>query len=170
MSDKRPLTASDREELLRRIRDSWGELEAALGGFDEDGLARPGEDGWSAKDHAAHIAGWLDLLQARIEGTPEHVVFGLDADAYRRAGLDALNESLHQRNARLSPAEALDWLHRSHARTLAAVAALDETALARPIWPDDPKRRPLITTVVGNTYEHYDEHLAAIRALQGGGG
>ena len=170
MSHERPLMASDKDELLARIRAAWSELEDTLGAFDEARLMRPGADGWSAKDHAAHMAGWLELLLARIEGTPEHVVFGVDANTYPNTGVDALNEALHRRNARLTPAEALDWLRRSHARALAAVSTLDEEALDRPIWPDDPRRRPLISTIVGNTYEHYHEHLEVIRALKDGDG
>jgi hypothetical protein len=37
--------------------------------------------------------------------------------------------------------------------------------LMKPHYPDDPKARPLIEWVIGNTCGHYQEHRGYIEAL-----
>jgi len=57
----------DREELLRHYRESRVRLMAAIEGLTDDEMSEPSIDGWSVKDHLAHIALWDDIRAAEVD-------------------------------------------------------------------------------------------------------
>src|SRR5688572_15060684 len=56
----------DRDELLGHYRRSREELLAAIEGLSEEALTEPSIDGWSVKDHLAHLALWDDVRAAEV--------------------------------------------------------------------------------------------------------
>lgn len=58
--------AESREELLQHYRDTREELLAAIDGLSDEQMIDPSLDGWSVKDHLAHIAFWDDLRAADV--------------------------------------------------------------------------------------------------------
>jgi hypothetical protein len=56
----------DREELLREYRETRAALLAALQGVPEAQLCERTLDGWSVKDHLAHLATWDDVRAAEV--------------------------------------------------------------------------------------------------------
>jgi hypothetical protein len=58
--------AEDRDALLRHYRQMREELLAALDGLSDDLMTDPSLDGWSVKDHLAHIALWDDIRAGEV--------------------------------------------------------------------------------------------------------
>jgi len=112
--------AEDREALLGHYRRMREELLAAIEGLSDEALTEPSLDGWSVKDHLAHIALWDDIRAeevARISAghdsawrmTPEHeAAFGVMA---------------HELRLGLSVEQARWELERTGRRVLEAIAA-----------------------------------------------
>ncbi len=157
-------------DLLARIDRSWSALETAIAGATEQHLTTPAAPGaWSVKDHLAHLAAWQLSLLALLEGRPRHAAMGIDHLTYE-SGEDAVNALLHEHHKDRPLPETLDLLRRTHAQVLAALAPLSDLDLLRPyshFQPDDGPFNPdpVVGWIAGNTHEHIDEHLPAIRRL-----
>ncbi len=55
----------DKEGLLRHYRQTREDLLSAIEGLSDALLTEPSLDGWSVKDHLAHIAAWDDIRAER---------------------------------------------------------------------------------------------------------
>ncbi|MEP7214925.1 MAG: DinB family protein, partial [Anaerolineaceae bacterium] len=58
--------AEDKEALLQHYRKTRLELLAAMDGLSDESLVEPAIDGWSVKDHLAHVALWDDLRASEV--------------------------------------------------------------------------------------------------------
>jgi uncharacterized damage-inducible protein DinB len=58
--------AEDKDALLKRYRDSRAELLAAIDGLSDEALTERSMDGWSVKDHLAHLALWDEIRAAEV--------------------------------------------------------------------------------------------------------
>lgn len=150
-----------KEALLRRIHESRGKLEAAVGRLSDAQMAEPGPDGWSAKDHLAHVAIWEESLLALLEGRDREAAMGLaPTPAW---DLDAANAAIYERHRGLSLSAVRGLFQETHARVLAALANLTDADLLRPYshyQPNEPpyNPKPVVGWIDGNTWAHYDEH------------
>jgi hypothetical protein len=170
MSDEMELPGT-LDELTARIERSRAAFDAALAGLTDAQLAAPlTERGWSAADHMAHIAVWMEGILAALDGINRWQAMG--GGPPRPDEFDALNEELRAPHAAKSPAEVRAWLDATHGRMLAKLRSLTIEALMRPYrhyQPDDARDNadePFLQWVVGDTYEHYDEHRGWIAAAR----
>ena len=152
---------------MARIEASWTELVALVNQVEEaGGLSRAGADGWTVKDHLAHIAAWEDSLLALIQGHDRESAMGLSEAV---EGIDNVNEAVRKLHATDTPDEALGYFRDSHAQLVAALGKLDDADLQKPYshyQPSDPdEKRPVVGWVAGDTYEHYAEHIDWINQL-----
>lgn len=167
MSDELPGTIDD---LVTRAEDSRAAFYAELDGLTEEQLAAPlTERDWSAADHMAHIAVWMEGILAALDGTSRWAAMGADGPP-GQAGFDELNERLRAPHAAKSPAEVRAWLDATHARMLARLRAMTIEELRRPYShyqqgeARDDAGEPFLNWIVGDTYSHYDEHRGWIAA------
>ena len=58
--------AEDRDALLKHNRDSRSRLLASIDGLSEEALTEWSIDGWSTKDHLAHVALWDEIRAAEV--------------------------------------------------------------------------------------------------------
>ncbi|MEX0750638.1 MAG: maleylpyruvate isomerase N-terminal domain-containing protein [Dehalococcoidia bacterium] len=58
--------AEDKDELLQHYRCTREELIAAIGGLSDELLTEPSLDGWSVKDHLAHLATWDEIRAQEV--------------------------------------------------------------------------------------------------------
>lgn len=160
-------------QLTERIDRAWSELLAMIAPATEDDLTRPGEGGWSAKDHLAHLAAWERSLVALLEGkdrTAAALGSAVAGGGAGEASTNEINDAICQRYAAMPVADVLADLRLGHERVLAVIDPLDDDDLRRsyasfqPANPTAPDER-VAGWVAGNTFEHYQEHMAAIRAL-----
>ena len=158
-------------ELMDRMAAGYEAMERAPGGLDEAALSRPGPDGgWAVKDHLFHLASWEQGIawllgrRSRFEG------MGITPEEWRDLTMDQVNDLVHQRSQNRPAAEALTAFREGHREMLDALALLTDDDLQRPYaeYGDGGGRsadRPIIGWIIGDTYEHYEEHLGYIQAL-----
>lgn len=157
-------------ELLQRIERSWASLDELTAGLTDTQLARSGADGWSVKDHLAHLAAWNLSLVALLEGRDREAALGV-WDVPREA--DPINDLLHRRHLDLVPDEVRAMELGSRHMVLQALAVLSDADLSRPydsFQPNDSAPEhdlPVLRWIRGNTDEHADEHAGYIRELIG---
>ena len=152
-------------ELLARITAGREQLDVLLA----SPPATP-EGAWTAKDHMSHIAAWEGSALALLNGEPRMGHVGLDQKAYRSLGEDGINEHIRATFADKSDAEVRGEYESAHAALVARLEGMTDEDLKLPYshyQPDDPpyNARPVWPWIVGNTVEHYAEH---IRILSGG--
>jgi hypothetical protein len=95
---------------------------------------------------------------------------GLPEEIYRTHDVDQANDLLHAQSKDRPLTGVLLDLADAHQQVLLALAPLADADLLRPYAYYQPgeftdSERPIIGWIVGNTVEHYREHLAWLRAL-----
>jgi uncharacterized damage-inducible protein DinB len=139
----------DRDAVLRHYRESREALLAAIHGLSDAQLTERSLDGWSVKDHLAHIALWDDLRTSEVT----RISAGYDS-AWRGTGeqAEAYNAMGHAMRGALSIDQVRWELATSRARLLEAIVAATPRGL-------DPKRYG--DTALVSTHEA--EHTGWIR-------
>src|SRR5262249_39107070 len=116
------LEVESKDELLRRIRESRSKLERIISPLDESRMTTPGPDGWSVKDHRAHVAAWEESLLALLEGRDRDAAVGLDTVAAEQArDVDAINAAIQRRSREQALADVRSTFDATHARLLATL-------------------------------------------------
>ena len=157
------------EELLARLGASRAALAETIRGIPRAALVERRDDaGWTAIDHLAHIAAWERMIVAHLTDGSDHEIAGVDAEAYPRMSLQAINDALHERSRGRSAGEILAEFVGAHADIIALLEALPPEVYASPYWHDDPAQRSVMAKVAGDTYLHYAEHGEWIAALHAG--
>jgi hypothetical protein len=144
----------DRRQILKRLDQAWGTLQASYAGLSAAELLQPGVTGdWSVRDILAHVTTWeeealrfLPLIVAG--GTPPRysVTYG---------GIDAFNARMTEAKSDLSLSAVLRLMDDAHRRVIALIQAAPEDQLTG----DTRLRRRLRL----DTYGHYPKHADAIR-------
>lgn len=133
------------QSTIDRVQTSWQGFLDTIDGIPDDRLADPGVAGdWSVKDLLGHVAFWESRVVDRFDREARGEPHPDGGDDY-----EAINQEQHRLRAGQSVAEARDESQRTHA---ALVATLERTPSVDP------------DTIAGNTWDHYDEHIADIRA------
>jgi hypothetical protein len=137
------------EATLDRIERSWHGLLDALDGIPVDRLAEPGAVGdWSVKEVIGHIAFWDE--QAVVAAHRE-----MAGEPALQVDWQAMNEREAAANRSRTAVEQRAKLDRAHAEVVALLRAAPRL---------DPRSIGLCGCLQEDTYEHYDEHAADIRA------
>jgi hypothetical protein len=164
-----PLT---RAALDERIEHSWGELDGLATSLDGRSLETQVAAGWTVKDHLLHLSAWEESLLGLLDGRDRAAAMGLPGMG--GAHVDTINAAVFEQHRADSPADALARFRQTHRQLLDRLGELSDQDLSRPysdFQPGTDDSRPVGGWIVGNTFEHYDEHLAYIRqALKAGSG
>jgi hypothetical protein len=128
--------------------------------------------GWTVSDHISHLAVWANGIAALLRSEDRWDAMGIampnpDSD---EVDYDALNATIAAPHRDKSPAEARSFLIDSHQELVRAVLALPDGALGLPydrfVAPFTADTgHPIVGYIVGNSYEHYAEHLPWIHAI-----
>lgn len=112
--------AEDRDGLLRDYRRMREELLSAIDGLSEELLTEPSLDGWSIKDHLAHLAVWDEIRASEVV----RVSAGHDS-AWRMTGdQDAAYNALAHDLRRALSLQQVRWeLETSRQRLLDAISS-----------------------------------------------
>jgi len=164
----------DKAELLERIQRARAALEQAVSRFSDAQLVAPGpSEGWSVKDHLAHLSAWEQGLAALLQGRPRYAAMHLDEGTYLSSDADGLNAIICRLNRDRTLAEVLAAFRQAHQDVLAALTRLTDDDLFKtyshyqPDEPGEDSGEPILRWIAGNTYEHYAEHQAWIQELVG---
>lgn len=168
VEEKYPNPPADMAELLRRIATEWQTFRDYVLALPEERLTAAGKDGWSVKDHVAHLTFWEQVLvRSYLGDEPQHVVMGLPAEEAARLDTeDAVNDWIFRRHRDRPASEVLADAWRLHDEAVAEIGRYPFALLARPYEPGSSY--PLYAFVIGNTYGHYMEHLPWLRELVAG--
>lgn len=156
-----PLTVAVLLDRLRTERVAW---EAALEAVGYQRMTEPGAFGsWSAKDLIAHVT-WYEAETVALFATralPDSALWHMPA-AERNAVIQAATADLPLRVVKAEAQQVFQQL-------LDAVRALTDQELNDPqCFADMPADWLPWQVIVGNTYEHYAQHLAELRAWRDG--
>lgn len=135
------------ESLVEAERARWGELMALFSSLSPERMRRPGyfQEGWSAKDLLAHLAGWLAEAGLVLEQIHSGTYTGRDLD------VDAMNATFLEAN-RDQPVTIVEaQAHAARQRLLGVVRDLNDISGDAAVWLR--KAGP----------DHYDEHLPRLR-------
>lgn len=154
-----PISAAD---CLARFRDARARVEALADRVTF--WSAESAEGWTPKDYLAHLTAWQRRMLRWFEEGAAGQFRERPEPGFTFEQLDELNERDWQTSREL----ALDDIRAEFARTADAVEAL----IGRLTDDDlnDPARTPWLGfearhTIAGNTYGHYEEHLASLEQL-----
>jgi uncharacterized damage-inducible protein DinB len=102
------------------------DLLAAVEGLSEELMTERTLDGWSVKDHLAHLAAWDEIRTSEVE----RISAGFDSAWRMTADQDAVYNALaHALRQDLSVGQVMWELERTHERLLVAIRAATPRAL-----------------------------------------
>lgn len=148
--------AEDGGDVLQHYRASRQRLLAAIDGLTDAQMSEQTIDGWSVKDHLAHLAFWDDMRAAEVE----RISAGHDA-AWKMTDEqdDAHNAMGYELRRSMSPAQARWELDTSRRKLLDAIAGASPRALDQSRYGAAPLRS-----------DHEDAHAGWIERWRGENG
>ena len=158
--------------LIKRILRSRSELEALVKTLTPTEISGiTSSDGWTVKDHLAHLAAWEAGTVAMLNKQPRFIAMGLDPAFVEASDEEEINQRIFELNRELTLDEILANFHQTHNQMMQTINELSEEELYHTysyFQPDDPgedRGIPVIEWVKGNTYDHFDSHVEWIRKL-----
>jgi hypothetical protein len=138
-------------------------------------LTRPGRSGWSIKDHLAHLATWELGIAELLRRRPRFAAMQVEEAVSQGKSEDEINDLIYRQHARLPLAEVMEKFQAAHSQLILALDALDEEGIFKPYDAflregSQGRLDSVINWIVGNTYQHFDEHRGYILALLQKGG
>ena len=160
----------NKAELLEHIQHSRSALEGTLSSLSEAQLLQAGPSGWSIKDHLAHLATWELGMVELLRHRPRFAAMQIEEAISQGKSEEEINDLIYKRHANLSLSEVMAEFQTAHQQLLQTLGQLDDEDLFRPYshyLPEGSEGRqdPVIYWLIGNTYDHFDEHHGYIRAL-----
>ncbi len=162
----------DKAALLARIEAARTALDRSISQLNDAQLvAAGGDDGWSVKDHVAHLATWEAGIAALLQHRPRYAAMGVDEATYLDSDADALNAIFYEQKKRRSLADVLSFFRDAQHQLLGALATLTDADLFltyshyQPDEPGEDSGEPILRWIAGNSYDHYAEHQEWIEAL-----
>jgi Mycothiol maleylpyruvate isomerase N-terminal domain len=142
------------QRLLHRLDAAWAALTDSYAGVSDSQLIEPGVvDDWSVKDILAHVTTWEEEA---LQHLPLIIAGGTPPRYAAQGGIDAFNARATEAGRRRSLAEILRRREETHARLLEFIQSQPEGTFE---GQTRARRRLRL-----DTYGHYPEHTAAIRA------
>src|SRR2546426_1970749 len=112
--------AEDRDGLLQHYQQMRADLLSAIDGLSDELMTDPSIDGWSVKDHLAHLALWDDIRASEVT----RISAGHESAWRMTGGQDeAFNAMAHDLRVALSVDQARWELETSRERLLDAIAS-----------------------------------------------
>ncbi len=156
----------DKSELMSAIAREWQLLQEVIAKLDETKMTTPDAGGWSPKDNLAHLSEWMNSLMGyHMDRRPRHEVLGLSEEVTKDWDFTVMNAALFERNRQRSTPEVLAELQRMYDELIKKLDATPFEDLLKPRHADDPQKRPVLLSVLGNTTEHFAEHRATIEKM-----
>jgi hypothetical protein len=135
-------------ELLDQTERRWQAWVDAVAGIPDERLAEPMTGHWTGKDLLGHVAFWEEW----VIGECRRILAG---EPNSEEDLDPLNQAQVDDHKQASAAEQKQYRDEAHAQLMAFLARIPEDT---PVFPR------LVKALEWETYKHYDEHAAEVRA------
>lgn len=141
--------SEDRSSLLAHYRAMRDAMLSTIDGLSEDQLIEPSIDGWSVKDHLAHLSLWDDIRASEV------VRISCGHDSAWRMTLgedDVYNEVAYSLRRGLSLTQVRWEFETSRQRLLDAIAAASDRGLDSSLYGE-----------AGLVSSHEEEHIGWIK-------
>lgn len=125
---------------------------------------------WTIKDHVIHMAMWENGVNAILAGESRLAAMGIP-EANWDIDIDEINDIMRRRFRDMPWNDVLETFRRVHADVIANISRLSDDDLLRPYryyQPESDRDDPVVGSLKGNTYEHYNEHLPWMQAIAAG--
>lgn len=160
MSERKEKTV-DKVAFISRLQQARAQWEAALAQLNEQCILQPGSIGtWSVKDLIAHVS-WYER-----EMVPVIHLHTFAGSPWWTLSPDERNAMIYQQNSQRSLQEIVQEGQSSYTDLLEAVQRLSDEDLNDPhhfkYMPEDWIPWQIFA---GNSFEHYQDHLLALRTL-----
>jgi hypothetical protein len=161
----------NKTDVLRKIDDGWRRLTELVEGIAPATFVQPVKDGWSPKDHVAHVSAWEEFLLAILEQRDRHTSLGVGD--LRGKETDEINDAVFQARRHQVPDEIRTSLAETHRQVRAAIQSLSDADLQRPradfqpadVGDGETGGETLLDEIEWNTWGHYDKHIEWLSAL-----
>jgi hypothetical protein len=168
-----PAISRYKQSLLKSIQREWEALLSVVERLSPEQMITPDSGGWSPKDNLAHLAEWMKVLVGyHIDKRPPHEVLGMPEEIVKDWDLaigddeeTVINPALFERNKDRPEAEVLADLKKAYAALSARLESMSIYDLMQPRRAEDPQKRPLVLSILGDTTEHFAEHRATIEKM-----
>lgn len=166
-----PGAPANKDELLRLIQASRTALEETLNGLSEAQVTAPGPEGWSVKDHLAHLATWELGIAELLRRRNRFAAMQVEEAVMQGKSEDEVNALIYKNHMDLPLPQILEKFRTAHQEMIQAIEALPEAELFQPYDSFVPeqwragRQDPIIGSIIGNTYDHFDEHRGYIEKL-----
>lgn len=158
----------NKTELLLRIREDHEHLQRVIASLSVEQAAELDlGNGWTVKDHLAHISAWEGRLLATLHDAPAWEGLGIDRLSYDIGTLDDWNELIFAREKDRAIEDVMADFQTRHAEVFIALLTLGESDLRRRYDSENPRSGPLLGHIAANTFEHYAEHADWIASALG---
>jgi hypothetical protein len=150
----------NQRELLSAVQADWTDWQAVLARAGEGHMTAPGASGaWTVKDIIAHITFFenemVGLLQSRVLAGSE--LWALPQDERNRV--------LYERNRGRALSDVLAESAQVHTRLMTLLGELSDADLTDAShFKEMPADWLPWRIIAGNTFEHYRDHAAVVRA------
>jgi hypothetical protein len=159
----------DKPELMSAIEREWKLLINVAEKLTDKQMETPDEGGWSPKDNLAHLSEWMNVLMGyHIDHRRSHEVLGVSEDVTKGWDMEIINPVLFERNHNRSRGDVIDELNQVYEKLMAKLESMTFEDMLKPRHVDDPKKRPLLLWILGDTADHFTEHRETIeKAIKG---
>ncbi|HWQ45381.1 MAG TPA: ClbS/DfsB family four-helix bundle protein [Longilinea sp.] len=153
------------KEFIHETESEWDELVKALKAIPQEKMIVPLKAGeWSVKDILAHLT-WYEREMIGVVG--QRALVG--SDLWNRP-LDERNRAVYDQLKDLPLAQVLADFTAVHEKLMGLLKGLSDAELNKPpLFKDMPMEWIPGDLIGSNTYEHYREHLKAIREWENNG-
>lgn len=160
--------------LLAETENAHADLENMLDRLTHDQRTQIHDlQGWTVKDHVAHLAAWQRSVVFMLQGRPRYEGLEVSQRLYMEGSFDPINAAIQTQYQNLSWSEVLDRFQSTHQQFMDGVRRLGEADLNQPCrryLPDEPGQlgdRPVVNALYANSAQHFREHMNYIQALVG---
>jgi len=151
----------NKQEMIAHIQQSYAAFEAGLAPLNARQMTAPMlPGGWAVKDALAHLTVWQRRALDLIDPVDPPRVPGIPASGIADNQIDEFNGRFYAEHKDQPFPEVLAAFRESYRQLLETVQRLSEADLLKSLG-DDTRVWHIIAA---NTYDHYPEHLSAIRA------
>ncbi len=159
-----PRKPQNKKELMTTIEHEWELLMQVAESLTDEQMTTPDAGGWSPKDNLAHITEWMNILLGYHMGKrPAHKVLGVSEEVLKDWSIEVINPLLFERNKDRTRKEVMSGLKRMYKKLHTKLTATPFKDLLKPRHADDPKKRPVLLWVLGDTTSHFKEHRLVIK-------
>jgi hypothetical protein len=160
----------NKAEFLQELTDKRAEWDDMLAQIPQELMMVPGvnEDGWSVKDIVAHVA-WYENEAAHILKSHTLASESPENDKMWGMPVNERNSAIYEQNRNLTLNDALVMGREAYRAFLHEAQKLVEADLSDPArYKDMPTDWTPWEVIASNTFEHYPDHVAEIRAWREG--